>query len=120
MTAKWEESRLMIDEEIRDTNPHTGTAAPLKADELPDEITFIVENTHDQSVSVQMQGCRESGFAIPVNLGDPIVVAAGDVTPQGGYGVLTKGFFPFIRPEAICSVLPTKGNVNVYEEALSR
>jgi hypothetical protein len=76
-------------------------------------VTVFISNDLDQTVNVQIVGCRDRGCSDSVDVGSVIVVPAGSkdartLTPE------TSGWLPFITVRVWCTSAPTSGAVSVW------
>jgi len=107
--------QIITANQIRDLNAHYSnwvTATWLNG------ISFVIDNTLDQNVTVQIQG-NYIGWPIaaanirPVNIGAPLAVVT---NTKGGIGVHRTSTFwlPFYRVEITAVLLPAAGQIDVY------
>ena len=104
-----EEQDLFVAEAIRDTSDHM---SEVSVENYGSQTrTLLIHNKLDESVSIQVQGDRESTFSNPMDIGSAIVVSAN----TNEYTTMTQ-YFPFIRIKATCSVAPTTGSLSSWIE----
>ena len=102
--AYHDEDQVFIALAIRDTTNHDSTVATTG--EFTAE-TIIVENGLNQQVTIQLQGSRDETTWF--DIGNSFNVAA----TTDDYATVTD-FFPCYRVQAICSVSPTTGTLDVW------
>lgn len=100
------EDRVFNDEEIRDTSNHTSAVSDNRG-AIPK--TLLIDNELDQTVTVQLQGARDSAFTNVINIGDSF-----DVTTSTHDYATISDYFPYMRVSVSCSTAPTSGNLNIY------
>lgn len=105
---KWAD-HMVLDEEIRDAIAHTSDGTDIHDF---NKVTVLAKNTLDQSVSIQWQGDVTPDFANVRNIGAPIVLAAGNITPQYDVTAVTV-YYPYYRVVATAGGVPTVGYTQV-------
>jgi hypothetical protein len=90
---------------VRDTSAHNSESIP--SNELPIK-TLIINNSLDQTVTLQMQASRDNTNWF--NVGSTF-----DITTGWGYQTC-ETFFPYGRMVAQCSVSPTTGTLSAWCE----
>ena len=106
-----EEDQIFTDLAIRDTIAHSSS---ISDNQLFLPRTVLIENSHNQSVILTCQGSRYADFSKFVTVGNTFAVAA----TTNDY-VTVLDYFPYLRFEAICSVAPASGTLNMWVEKRS-
>jgi len=75
--------------------------------------TVFIVNNLNQSVTVQLIGCRDSACSDSVNIGSAFTVNANSkdartLTPD------TSGWLPYITVQVQCSTAPSSGTLDIY------
>ena len=99
----------VLNEEIRDTADHNSEGTDILQ---YNKVTVLAKNTMDQGVSIQWQGDVTPDFANVRDIGAPIALGVGSVTPQYDVTAVTV-YYPFYRVVATCAIAPTVGSVEV-------
>jgi len=96
---------------IRDTSPHESavydTAEPGKAK------LVIFKNTHNQPISLQLQGSLNKEYTDPVNIGPAVTAPAGMTAPD--YQWLREPWW-YLRIVAAAAVAPSSGQLDAWIE----
>ncbi len=96
-------SKIVMDAlEITDTSPHNSLNCDCRDTQ---KVAFYIVNTHDQSVSCQLQISGDKG-ATWLDLGSPVVVAA----TTGIDWLQNADGYPFYRVEVTASSSPSAGD----------
>ena len=100
-------SEMTFDAEaIRDTNAHNGTQINNYDFQLK---TIIVENSLNQTVSLQCQASAHSDFSDYFNVGTSFDITASTNTYQ-----TCDAYFPYMRMTATCASSPSSGSLTVH------
>lgn len=100
-----DEDQIFVATEIRNTSNHNSLESPTG--EFTAQTIFI-ENSLNQAVTFQLQGCRKTGSTW-LNIGTAFNIAAS----TNDYETVSD-YFPCYRLVASCLVAPTTGNLNVW------
>ena len=92
--------------EIRDTSAHNGTVINNYDFQLK---TIVIENSLDQTVTLQCQASAHSDFSNSFNVGSSFDVTASTVTYQ-----TCSSYFPYMRLSATCASSPSSGSLTVH------
>ena len=93
-------------EEIRDTNAHNGTVV-FNGNFIIK--TLIVENSLNQSVSLQCQGSAHEDFSNNFNIGSSF-----DASATTNLFQTCDTYFPYWRVVATCGTAPTAGDLTIH------
>ena len=92
--------------EVRDTSAHIGTMQDLYDFQLK---TIIIENTHNQAVTLQCRASAHDDFSASFDVGPSFEVAANTNTYQ-----TCESFFPFMNLTATYATAPTTGSLTIH------
>ncbi len=106
-----EETRIFTDEAITDTNAHNSSI--LNAGRYK-YITFYISNTHNQALTIQVNGNRTNSTTGAVTIGTSFSVAATSGKEARTLLIENDGYLPYYFITATASIAPTSGNVNAY------
>jgi hypothetical protein len=76
-------------------------------------ISIFVDNSLDQSVTIQLKANRANSSTGAVNVGSSFSVAASS-TDSRSLTPDTAGWLPYLFATVVCSVAPASGNLTVY------
>jgi hypothetical protein len=103
--------KVFVALEIRDTSPYESavydTAEPGKAK------LVIFKNTHNQSLSLQLQGSLDKEYTNPVNVGPAMTAPAGMTAPD--YQWLRELWW-YLRIVAAAGSAPSSGQLDAWIE----
>jgi len=91
---------------IRDTSAHNGAVINNYDFQLK---TIIIENSLDQTVTLQCQASAHADFSNAFNVGSSFNVNAATNTYQ-----TCESFFPYMRLVATCASAPSSGALTVH------
>jgi len=97
--------------QLRDVNPHNSSVFETYARSQPKLVIF--KNTHDQALSLQLQGSIDTGFTNPVKIGPAVTAPAGMTAPD--YQWLREPWW-ILRIVATAAVAPSSGQLDVWIE----
>ena len=92
--------------EIRDTSAHNGAIINNYQFQLK---TIVVENSLNQTVSLQCQASAHSDFSNSFNVGTSWDVSASTNTYQ-----TCESYFPYMRLVATCASSPSSGSLTAH------
>ena len=104
--AKVNSERTFDALEIRDTSAHNGDQVNNFDFQLK---TIVVENSLNQTVSLQCQASAHSDFSNSFNVG-----TSWDVTASTNTYQTCDSYFPYMRLVATCSSSPSSGDLTVH------
>ena len=96
---------------IRDTDTHNGST--IYNGELIVK-TLIIENSLNQTVTLQCQGSAHSDFSNSFNIGSPFDITASTNQPQ-----TCDAYYPYWRLTAVCDTAPTSGTLTAHVYGVS-
>lgn len=115
---------LPADGAIRDQLTHDSYEFLFMEGEDPKGTTIFFENTMDTAVTIQLYGGDDESFTHEVPIGDPVILAIGNVAIQKAYRTINEDKFKGLRAIAqrIGAAAPTVGflwmeSVSIVEES---
>lgn len=107
-SPNYSEAQAFTNEAIRDTAAHNSVTVENHGFRVK---TIIIDNTLNQSVSLQLQGSRDGTAWF--NVGLAFDIPASTLTYQS-----SDEYFPHVRFVATCAVAPASGNLNAWIEQM--
>ena len=98
------------DESITDTADHASDVTDARGF---NKTTIFSKNTHNQAIDVQIQGSVDEAFTDPQDIGAPIALGIGSVTPTTDSTDVTT-YFPWYRVVSTCAIAPASGSIVVW------